>query len=122
MPSVLLLALLAVPGSAASPPPDRAEVALDFASLTVAQAHLRQGQRVRCRVVRDSATQTQEDGSSLFGCKSADGSLRSVWLRPGEGAGEEMTVEGVLRIRCVLASHGFAGFWHFTVTDARRAR
>src|SRR5262249_48840151 len=120
--SPLLLALLAAPGVDALPAARADAVeAIGFASLPLGKARWLEGRWAKYRVVRKSAVE-ESGGCGFFDTESADDALRTVYLLPGETAGEEMTVEGTLRLRWVPASHGLAGCWHDRLVDARRGR
>jgi len=117
--ALLLLALVAVPAVAAELPPVPGRVV--FSTLTVAEAQKLDGRRARFVVVLDSEA-ADRGGSVVYDCRSRDDTLRSVWLVAGQDVAAEMTVDAVLRLRYVPAGHGFAGFWEYRLTEARRVR
>jgi hypothetical protein len=114
----LLLTLAAVPAFAAEPPSVPGRVV--FSTLTLTEAQKLDGRRARFVVALDSAP-ADRGGCVVYDCAGQD-ALRSVWLVPGQDPDREMTVEAVLRLRFVPAAHGFAGFWEYRLTEARRAK
>src|SRR5262249_17912025 len=116
---------LATPVYDAGPPSGRTVQALDFATLTVAEARVRQGQRVRVRVVCDGILLKRSDGRSIHVCKSADDSLRLVAVRQDARAREELGVTGILKVSWVPIPHGPgepAGAWCLDPADTGLAR
>jgi hypothetical protein len=116
--ALFLLALVTVP-TVADPPPIPGRVV--FSTVTFAEAQKLDGHRARVVVVLDSAEE-QRGGYLVYDCRSRDDALRSVWLMARQDVAAEMTVAAVLRLRYVPAAHGFAGFWEYRLTEARRAK
>ena len=117
---LLVIALASMlPAEAAEPPPVPGRVV--FSTLTFAEARRLEGRLARFVVTLDS-TEGRRGGFVVYDCAGHDDAICTVWLVAGQEIDREMTVEAVLRLRYVPAGLGFAGFWEYRLTEARRPR